>query len=357
MSRSRASAESLRLLVIMDPLIPVPPRHYGGIERVVADLCEGLAKRGHEVAFWGAPGSHVPGVVEPFGNEGEWTTWSNVRNTSVVSSRLLRSLGGFDLVHNFGRLFYLVSAFRRNIPKVQTYMRPVNPDNMRKAARMGAKRMHYTAVSKAIRDTGIPGGGDWSVIYNCASASDYRFEPATDPNTAPLMFLGRLERCKGAHTAIQVARKLGRRLIIAGNISNIPREIEYFHAEIEPFIDGDLIDYVGPVDNEQKNKLLGSSAALLVPIEWEEPFPVILPEALLCGTPLIAFQLGGVPEGIDHGRTGFLCDTPDEMAEFVNRLGEIDRRECRAEAERRFDVDVIVGEYENLYRSLIGAQR
>lgn len=348
-------AGRLRLLVVMDPFIPVPPRHYGGIERVVADLCDGLAKLGHDVTLWGSPGSQIAGRVEPFGHEGEWTTWSNIRNTAVVSSRLTRSLHEFDMIHNFGRLAYLTAALRRNVPKVQTYMRPVDSRNMRKAERLGAHRLHYTAVSNAIRDTGAPGGGEWSVIYNCASASDYRYEPATDPKSAPLMFLGRLERCKGAHTAIRVARQLQRPLVIAGNVSGIPREIDYFRTEIEPFIDGQLIRYVGPVDNRQKNELLGSSAALLVPIEWEEPFPVILPEALLCGTPLIAFRRGGVPEGIDHGRTGFLCDTPDEMAAFVDRLEEIERSECRVEAERRFTVDVIVRDYETLYRNLIGA--
>ena len=104
--------------------------------------------------------------------------------------------------------------------------------------------------------------------------------------------------------------RLQRRLIIAGNISPLAHEQAYFDDEIKPRIDGDLVTYIGPVGDEAKQALLGGAAAMLMPIEWEEPFPVVLPESMLCGTPLIAFRRGGVPEGIDHGRTGFLCDTP-----------------------------------------------
>jgi glycosyltransferase involved in cell wall biosynthesis len=345
---------TLRVLLIMDPFIRVPPVHYGGIERVIADLAAGLTARGHKVTLWGAPGSRVDGKVEPFGRENEWTDWSNLRNTGVITARLLSQLRNFDVVHNFGRLAYLTAILPVDIPKIQTYMRTVNPVNMRKVARLKARRMHFTAVSEAIRHTGAPGGGEWSVIYNCAPTSQYSFRGDVNPNSAPLVFLGRIERCKGAHTAIQVARSLGRQLLVAGNVSTLPHEMKYFKQEVEPFIDGDLVRYVGVVKNVQKNELLGSAAALLVPIEWEEPFPVILPEALLCGTPVIGFRRGGVPEGIAHEKTGFICDTAEEMQTYVGRLAEIDRRECRAQAEMRFSDSVIVGEYEALYMRSLG---
>lgn len=342
----------MRILLIMDPLIPVPPRHYGGIERVVADLADELVRRGHAVTLWAAPGSHIDGSLETFGHEGEWTRWSNARNAMVLTARFLRRGHAYDLVHNFGRLAYLTPILSRNVPKVQTYMRRINPANMRRAASLGARRLHYTAVSAAIRDTGKPGGGEWSVIYNCASPERYTPRIDTDPRTAPLVFLGRLERCKGAHAAIDVARRLNRRLIIAGNVSTLPEEREYFRAEIEPAIDGQLISYIGPVDDQQKDALLGGAAALLLPIEWFEPFPVVLPESLLCGTPVVAFREGGVPEGIDHGRTGFVCDTVDDMTAAIGRLHEIDRAVCRAEGERRFSTNAIVDEYEQLYLRL-----
>ena len=342
----------MKILLVMDPFIKVPPDHYGGIERVVADLADGLTAAGHDVTLWAAPGSRVNGHVDPYGHEGEWTRWSNIRNTAMLAGRFLRQGGRFDVVHNFGRLAYLAPVLARDLPKVQTYMRTVNPANMATARRLGARRLHYTAVSAAIRDTGRSGGGEWSVIYNCAVPSRYPFIADTDSRTAPLVFLGRLDKIKGAHHAITVARRLQRRLVIAGSISPYAHEQEYFDRDIKPQIDGSLITYIGPVDDRQKRALLGGAAAMLMPIEWEEPFPVVLPEAMLCGTPLIAFRRGGVPEGIDHGRTGFLCGTADEMAALVGRLPEIDRAAVRREAERRFSDTAVVAEYERLYERL-----
>jgi glycosyltransferase involved in cell wall biosynthesis len=338
----------VRVLLLMDPFIRVPPAEYGGIERVIADLAAGLSQSGHQVTLWAAPGSRVDGHVEPFGREGEWTTWSNVRNTTILAARFLRRPRQFDVVHNFGRLAYLAPILARDVPKVQTYMRTVNPANMVTARRLGARRLHYTAVSAAIRDTGRAGGGDWSVIYNCAAPGRYRFAEV-DPRRAPLVFLGRLDRCKGAHHAITVAQRSRRRLVIAGNVSPLPHEQAYFENEIAPRLDGELVSYIGPVNDEQKQVLLAGAAAVLMPIEWEEPFPVVLPESMLCGTPLIAFRRGGIPEGIDHDRTGFLCETVDEMTALVGRLASIDRRTVRAEAERRFSDAAIVRAYEQLY--------
>src|SRR4029077_13970331 len=136
---------------------------------------------------------------------------------------------------------------------------------------------------------------------------------------------------------------------IAGNISPLPEEEAYFNDEIAPLIDGELVTYIGPVGDAAKLTLLGDAAAMLLPIEWEEPFPVVLPESMLCGTPLIAFARGGVPEGIDHGRTGFLCDTAEAMAALVARLPEIDRAAVRAEAMRRFSDTAVIDQYEQLY--------
>ena len=345
----------MRVLLVMDPFIKVPPDHYGGIERVVADLADGLTRAGHEVTLWAAPGSRVDGRVEPFGREGEWTRWSNVRNTLTLASRFLAAASRFDVIHNFGRLAYLAPVLARDLPKVQTYMRTVSPGNMETARRLGARRLHYTAVSAAIADTGRPGGGDWSVIYNCAVPSRYPFVGDTDPRSAPLVFLGRLDRIKGAHHAIAVAQRLQRPLILAGNVSPLAHEQEYFEREIKPQVDGRLVTYIGPVDDQQKRTVLGSAAAMLMPIEWEEPFPVVLPESMLCGTPLIAFRRGGVPEGIEHGRTGFLCDTADEMSALVGRLPEIDRAAVRAEAERRFSDAAIISAYEALYQRMAAA--
>jgi len=346
---------SRRILLVMDPFIRVPPLHYGGIERVVADLAQELHVRGHRVTLWAAPGSAGPSAVQPFGREGEWTRWSNVRNVAIVTSRFLRAPGEFDIVHNFGRLAYLTGVLSWDLPKVQTYMRTVDRRNMSKVRRLGAHRVHFTAVSEAIRHTAEDVAGDWSVIYNCAPVDRFTARLDVDAARAPLVFLGRLERCKGVHTAIRIARRAGRPLIIAGNISTLPEERAYFEREISPQIDGRLVTYVGPVDDAQKNALLGSAAAMLLPVEWLEPFPVVLPEALACGTPIVATRCGGIPEGIDHGRTGFVCDSEDEMVEAVSRLERLDRSVCRREAERRFSPGAITTAYEALYERVLHA--
>ena len=334
----------MNCLIIMDPYISIPPEHYGGIERVIADVAEVLACRGHQLTLWAAPGSKINGRVESFGREGEWTWWSNVRNMTRLAGRFVVDASRFDVVHNFGRLAYLLPILRTKLPKVQTYMRTVDSANMTKARRLGAQRLHYTAVSGWVKSVGETGGGDWSVVYNCAVPGRYRFVADTDPLTAPLVFLGRLDRIKGPHHAIAVAKGLGRRLIIAGNVSTLPHEREYFEREVAPRIDGDLITYIGPADDEQKRTLLGQGA-----------FPIVVPESMMCGTPVIAFPAGGIPEGIDHGRTGFLCRTVEEMTSAVNRLGEIDRAVVRAEAVRRFSDEAVASGYERVYERLVGA--
>ena len=156
---------------------------------------------------------------------------------------------------------------------------------------------------------------------------------------------------KGTHIAIDVAKKSGSRLVIAGNVSQ--GHEPYFKEFVQPHVDGDQIVYLGPVDDSQKNQWLGKSRALLMPILWEEPFGIVMAEALACGTPVIAFRRGAVPEIVEGGVNGFICNTADEMTVAVNKVDSIDRRNCRLTAERKFSDQVIVSEYERLYYSLL----
>lgn len=347
----------MRILLMMDPFIRIPPTQYGGIERTIADLIEGLARRGHAVTLWAAPGSRTAAHLEAFGHEGEWTRWSNIRNVLALGGRFWTGRQRFDVIHNVGRLAYLAPILRADIPKVQSYHRIVNPRNMRIVSRLGARRLRFTAVSRATRDTGRTGGGKWTVIGNGVAPERFPFNSQVDASQAPLMFLGRLDRCKGAHTAIAVARRVRRRLVIAGNVSELPHERAYFEKEIAPHIDGAQVTYVGPVDDAAKSRWLSCAAGLLMPVECEEAFGLVMVEALMTGTPVIAFKRGGIPEVIEHGQTGFLCETPTEMAGWVERLPAIDRTVCRAAAERRFSSDAVVSAYEQLYEEMIGSDR
>lgn len=337
----------------MDPFIRVPPQFYGGIERIVADVADGFAKKGHEVTLIAAPGSQSPGRLITFGHEGEWTRWSNLRNFAVISAILQRESRRHDVIHNFGRMLYLLSVLHRNVPKIQTYGRIITPARIRQVLRLNPRRLYFTAVSNCTRRGGEPVGGDWSTIYSCVSADQYEFYDGADPRTAPLVFLGRLERIKGPHSAIAAAQKAGRKLLIAGNIPTDPGGKAYYETEIKPLIDGRIVEYIGTVDNAGKNRLLCSAAAMLLPVEWDDPFPVVLPEALLCGTPVIAFRNGGVPEGIIQGKNGFVCDTADEMAMLIERLPEIDRKFVRADAEARFSASAVADDYLELYQRVL----
>ena len=334
----------------MDPFIPVPPTYYGGIERVVYDIACQYKKMGHSVTLVAGPGSLSPDRLVIYGSSaGKSSTRINFRLLFSLSKVLIREIKSHDVVHNFGRLAWLFPIAWSNIRKVHTYMRYITPKNVKWLNSIKVRNIVYTGVSQAIVNTGIGGGGSWRVIYNCAPIEKFTFQPKILLE-APLAFLGRIERCKGLHTAIAVAMASNQNLVIAGNISELDEEKEYFKNEIQPKINGTSIVYIGPVDNDQKNYLLGSAKALLLPIEWFEPFPIVLPEAYACGTPVLAFPGGGMAEGVFNGKTGFLCNSIEDMVEKVESLSTISRYECRQIAEELYSDTKIASDYLNLYK-------
>ena len=340
----------MRILLLMDPFIPVPPKHYGGIERVVYDIACKYVGMGHSVTIVAGPGSKSPDRLITYGfNSDLQSTKINYQLLKTVTSILYNEMGSHDVIHNFGRLAWMFPIAWSSIRKVQTYMRYISPANIRWLNRLGVSNIAYTAVSDAIVQTGISGGGKWHTVYNCAPVHSFDYIPEVSIE-APLVFLGRLERCKGVHTAIKVAQITGRKLIIAGNISSLKQEQIYFENEIKPHIDGTQIQYIGVVDNDQKNILLGGAAAMLLPVEWYEPFPIVLPESYACGTPILAFPGGGVPEGIFEGETGFVSHSAEEMAEQVKRIPELKRELCRKAALEKYSDDRIAADYLNIYQ-------
>jgi glycosyltransferase involved in cell wall biosynthesis len=340
----------MRILLTADPELPVPPALYGGIERIIDVLVRGLKDRGHTIGLVANRSSDVS-VDELFAWPGESSQGRTdiIRNTAALYSTVKQFKP--DIVHSFSRVMYLLPLMRGRLPKVMSYQRLPAPKPVRYGAMLGSGTLSFTGCSEFISARIRNAGGKATTIYNCVELDKYKFEPSVPPD-APLVFLSRVERLKGAHTAIAVARRMNRRLLIAGNHGDAGEEGRYWQEEIKPQL-GTGIDYVGPINDQQKNELLGQAAAMLVPIEWEEPFGIVFAEALACGTPIISCPRGALPEIVRPGVDGFLIRSVEEACLAVERLPSIDRRDCRQRAAECFSSIVVLDHYERLYRGLV----
>jgi glycosyltransferase involved in cell wall biosynthesis len=342
----------MKILIVMDPGIMIPVKGYGGHERLVEMFAKEYHRLGHEVHLLITSGSSVEGcTVHDFGKEGfPPNKWDARKAMPVAWKFLWRHRNNFDLVHNFGRLAYLLPILHHPVKKIMTYGREISSRNIKMMNRIGAKHLVFTACSSNLLSR-VRASGDWKVVYNSIEFGKYQLQE-NPKHESPLIFLGRIEKIKGCHTAIRVASATGNKLIIAGNISPLPEEKAYFENEIAPHIDGVRVKHIGAVNDVQKNEWLGKAKALLFPIEWNEPFGIVMIEAMACGTPVIAFNRGSVNEVVDEGITGFKINTEAEMVDAVNRIRSIPRAACRKQALERFDVQVVAKEYLDVFRSV-----
>lgn len=339
----------MRLLLTADPEIEVPPRLYGGIERIVDVLVRRLRAAGHTVGLVARPGSECPtDAFFPWPGRSSLSRRDTVLNTFALS-RAVRAFRP-DVVHSFSRIAYLLPLLRGSIPLIMSFQREPTPRTVGLAVRLAAPgRLTFTGCSDYIARRGRPAGGEWHGIPNFADTEGLTLCPAV-PDDAPLVFLSRVEEIKGAHWAIEIARRTGRRLIIAGNHSdrNDP-EGEFWRGKIAPEIGKGGIEYVGPVDDVQKSALLGQARAMVVPIQWDEPFGIVFAESLACGAPVVSCPRGALPEIVRPGMDGFLIKSIEEGCEAVERVGALDRTECRRRAVEHFSADVVVARYLALY--------
>ena len=259
----------MRIAVTADPYIPVPPKIYGGIERIVGLLVEGLARAGHDVVLIGHPESEVGCELVPYGAPPHKGVVPRITELYQVGSWLFRHRGELDIVHSFGRLAALFPILPFSyLPKFQTYQRPEIPwTGVARASGLAGASISFTGCSSAMYKN--PKAGQWHTVYNAVDVDRYDYV-AELPVDAPLMFLGRIEPIKGTHDAIQIALQSGRDLIVVGN--RVDDYSDYFEQKVEPLIDGKQIRYVGAVDDRQKNELLGRASALLMPIDIDEVF-------------------------------------------------------------------------------------
>lgn len=334
----------MRIAITADPLIPIPPQNYGGIERIIDFLVIGLIKYGHDVVLVAHPDSKVDATLIKYKNN-DFGIYGHVKN--IITIGKLKAFKP-DVIHSFSRLVYLLPFLPSSIPKVMSYQREPTLSQIKKALRLtNHNSLTFTGCSNYISNQ-IKTFGTAYTIYNGVDISIYNATENFNSDN-PLVFLGRIEPIKGTHIAIEVAKKTHRKLIIAGNI---PIEYQtYFNDFIRPHLN-DKIKYVGVVNDIQKNELLGNASALLMPIDWNEPFGIVMIEAMACGTPVIALNKGSVPEVIIDGVNGFICNSIEQMVESVYNLKKLNRKVVRQDCENRFSSDVIVEEYLKLYNQL-----
>ena len=343
----------MQILLTADPELPVPPRLYGGIERIIDSLIIELQFRGHTIGLCAHKDSTTP--VDRF------FPWNGTRSQHNLDTfknitTLYTAVQQFqpDLIHSFSRIFYLAPFLLSSIPKLMSYQRAPSPRTTHWGAKLANGSLTFTGCSEYICHQGTSAGGSWQPIHNFVDLDKFTFQPKVAAD-APLVFLSRIERIKGTHTAIEIARQTGRRLMIAGNHSETGEEGRYWYEEIVPHLGKDGIEYVGTVDDVQKNELLGQAAAMVVPIEWDEPFGIVFAEALACGTPVISCPRGALPEIVRQGIDGYMVNSLAEGSTAVENLGKIDRHNCRQRVEECFSAPIIVDKYDRLYTQLISS--
>ncbi len=345
----------LRIAMLAPPWIPVPPPGYGGIEAVVDLLCQELVARGHDVTLFAAPGSRssarvhaVLGAAHPDAIGSAMYECDHVAGAFDAIDAATERGAPFDVVHDHSGFAALAMATRLRAPVVHTVHGPLAGETAGFYARH-AHKARLVAISRSQRDSAPPGVHIAAIVPNPVAVD--RWPLGVDKDDY-VLWIGRMDPVKGAHRAIEAARHAGRRILLAGPVQS--GQADYFREQIEPRIDGDRVCYVGEVTGSVKQRLYARAAALLMPIRWNEPFGMVMIEALACGTPVIAFREGAANEIVIDGRNGFLVTDEAEMARAIARAGAIDPVVCRESARSRCDVAIVADRYEAVYRGAAG---
>ena len=341
--------------MLAPPWIAVPPPGYGGIEHVVASLADELTSRGHLVTLFAAPGSHSTAEVR--------TLLPKARPNRIGASRFeadhvarafaeidaAREDGTpFDVIHDHSGFTALAMADRICAPVVHTIHGPFTEEMVEFYSAHG-HRARTVAISETQREDAPPAVRGSAVIPNPIAVDRWPFRPRKDDY---LLWIGRVTEEKGPHRAIEIARRSGRRLLIAGPVR--PVHQSFFEAEVEPHVGGRRVRYLGEVGGHDRTELFARASALLMPIRWQEPFGMVMVEALACGTPVIAFPEGAATEVVIHGENGFLVSDEAEASSAVGELHRLDPRRCRASVASRYAPATVAASYEHVYREAAG---
>ena len=353
LSLLRAHRAGLHVAMLAPPWISVPAPGYGGVESVVSSLTEALVRLGHKVTLFCAPGSvsraNVVNLLGESHPDAIERSLFEVDHVGRAFDAIDRSKGRerFDVIHDHCGFTGLAMANRIETPLVHTLHGPFTPDTAAFYAQHGHKAT-LVGISRAQLSSAPPGLG---AIASIPNPIDLRAWPLHERKGDYLLWIGRMTPEKGAHRAIAAARAVDVPLVLAGVIQ--PGQQPFFDREIAPHIDGDRVRFVGEIGGSAKHSLFARARGLLMPIRWNEPFGMVMIEALASGTPVIAFPEGAAQELVVDGETGFLVDDERGMGEAVGRLHQIDARDCRDWVREHCDVQAVAGAYEGIYRSVL----
>jgi glycosyltransferase involved in cell wall biosynthesis len=343
---------TLDIAVVAPPWLPIPPRGYGGIEALVADTVAGLTARGHRVTLVSAGRAED----DPLPDALTLTTSDEPRIDEIGAempavahaAEALATVEELhpDVVHDHTTAFALGAA-GLPCPVVVTAHGPVLGDELRYLRAIG-RHASPVAISESQRRQS-PSVPWYATVHNGLVVDPIPFHERPDGDH--VAFVGRLSPDKGVHIAIDVARKAGRRIVVAGKCSE-PAEQEYFDAMVRPRLGPD-VEWLGEVDGDAKYDVLGGAACMLFPLQWEEPFGLVVIESMACGTPVVSLARGAVPELVVDGVTGYVRDGADDLVPCLDRLDDISRAACREHVADSYSIDRTVEGYEAVYRSLI----
>ncbi|NEQ33660.1 MAG: glycosyltransferase family 4 protein [Leptolyngbya sp. SIO4C5] len=330
----------------------VPPPAYGGIELVVSFLTDELVRRHHDVTLFATGDSQteaelVAAIAEPIrGNE---AIEEPMVYEMIQLQQLLERLDNFDIIHIHKWIPPLPIAHIIKRPTVYTMHSNFGKDHRKLYTRY--PEQNFVSISRAQQDL-APQLNYIATVYNGIDPG--RFPFVEQPQDPPyLAFLGRMSPNKGPHHAIAVAKQLGLPLKLAGKVDKKDRD--YFEQEVAAHFDEAQIQYLGEVNHAEKTQLLGHAIATLFPITWHEPFGLVMVESMATGTPVVAMRMGAVPEVIEPGKTGFICNDVEDMISSVSQVDQIDRRRCRQRVEQHFSYEAMTDSYLAVYEQVLSS--
>jgi len=343
------SVRRLRIALISTPFIAVPPVSYGGTELIVAELARALHAAGHEVVVYATGDSALPGIeIRSYFPTASWPPSPETDQTHAAwALRDVLRDGQFDLVHSHSQAVVALSKLC-TLPIVHT----LHHDRDEELSRMYALTPHVSRVAISYNQATREPASAHHVVHHGLDPSRF----LRQPDDGYLLFIGRYSRVKAPHLAIDVATRAGLPIVMAGRSHDEPGDEDYFERELAPRLALPHVLDVGPVGGLAKQKLLAGARAVVFPIQWEEPFGLVMIESMLSGVPVIALRRGSVPEVIDEGTTGFICDSTEDMVRAAAAAHLLDRAAVHARAVRRFSAARMARSYLTVYQQVLGDQ-